>query len=597
MKEKGKGNDEYSRIGYALALIHYIKGYRMKFAASVVVHAIYKVLPIVIGFVVSYMIGIAVLGNLTSVRSYLFLVLILVTLDAAFHYLDVLVSHDMAYRILKDLRNLAYEKVDELAPAAVEDKQSGDIVSVVMGDIELLEWFYAHTVGELIVAVVVPVIALIVLGWFSWALPAVLLPFILSLVAIPMISRKKSDEQGSALRESLGHLSAEIVDGIQGIQDVISFRWQRNYFQRFFNTTRGHNEASLAYASRSANEGRTITLLTGLASLLCDIVIVRLVLQGRVDRIWLLPLFSLTSLVFAPVLATINMTRNYGMIFAAAKRVFELSQLKPLVNDIGNLRAADVCSGDMPSQAKVVFSNVQFTYPTRNPEILNMPILKDVSFSFRTGETVALVGASGSGKTTAARLLQRFWDVDGGRIEVNGHDIRELSLRSLRALVTVVPQDVYLFNLSVEENLRLVRRSASPADIRRACQAAQAHDFIMGLPAGYATVVGERGLRLSGGERQRLSIAQAFLKDSPILVLDEASANLDSENERLINEAIRSLKIGRATLVIAHRISTIRNADRIVVIRDGYTLDSGTFQELEEKRGYFCQLIGDEYAS
>lgn len=596
MEAEGNGKSEYSRIGYALALIRYIKGYRMKFAASVVVHAIYKALPIVIGFIVSYMIGAAVLGNLTSVRSYLYLVLILVTLDAVFHYLDVMISHDMAYRILKDLRNLAYEKVDELAPTAMEDKQSGDVVSVVMGDIELLEWFYAHTVGELIVAVVVPLIALIVLGRFSWILPAILLPFILLLVIIPTVNREKSDEQGSALRESLGHLNAEIVDGIQGIQDVISFRWQRNYFQRFFNTTKVHNEASLAYASRSANEGRTITLLTGLASLLCDIVIIRLVLQGRVGRLWLLPLFSLTSLVFAPVLATVNMTRNYGMIFAAAKRVFELLQLKPLVNDIGNLRAVDVCPGNMSSQAKVVFRNVQFTYPTRNPEILNMPILEDVSFSFTTGETVALVGASGSGKTTVARLLQRFWDVDGGTIKVNGRDIRELSLRGLRDLVTVVPQDVYLFNLSVEENLRLARKPASSADIRRACQAAQAHDFIMKLPEGYATVVGERGLRLSGGEKQRISIAQAFLKDSPILVLDEASASLDSENERLINEAIGSLKIGRATLVIAHRISTIRNADRIIVIRDGRAFDSGPFQEPERRCGYFCRLTSDAYA-
>ena len=280
------------------------------------------------------------------------------------------------------------------------------------------------------------------------------------------------------------------------------------------------------------------------------------------------------------------MSTNYGLIFGAAKRVLDLFAMEPAVGDTGTEQFRP------DGQVEIVFDNVTFSYPG-SCEGENGPcVLSGLSFSFRTGETVALAGASGSGKTTAARLLQRFWDVDGGAIRINGKDIRDLTLGSLRDTITVVPQDVYLFNLSVRENLRLARLSADDAQIQRAAQKARADEFIRKLPDGLDTRIGERGLRLSGGERQRLSIAQAFLKDAPVLVLDEASANLDAENERLINQAVAHLKKGRATLVIAHRISTIRSADRVVVIKDGKALAEGTYDDLIRDCPYFRELMG-----
>lgn len=263
---------------------------------------------------------------------------------------------------------------------------------------------------------------------------------------------------------------------------------------------------------------------------------------------------------------------------------------EPKVHDTGKRRLA-CAEGPMA----VSFEDVRFAYPAAKGEAENQPVLQGLRFAFQTGETVALVGASGSGKSTAARLLQRFWDVDGGSIRINGTDVRELTLESLRALVTVVPQDVYLFNVSVRENLRLARLEATDAEVRGAAQHAQAEAFIDRLPEGYDTLIGERGLRLSGGEKQRLSIAQAFLKNAPVLVLDEASANLDAENERLINQAVQHLKKGRATLVIAHRISTIRSADRIIAVKDGQVLAEGTYAQLMETCPYFRRLIGNEY--
>ena len=325
------------------------------------------------------------------------------------------------------------------------------------------------------------------------------------------------------------------------------------------------------------------------AALVVDVVTILLVVSGKIPVLWLMPIFVLSSAIFSPIQDALAMSTNYGLIFGAAKRVIDLFEMAPMVEDTGKefFQADD--------EVEITFDNVKFTYPGISDDQNNPPVLKGLSFSFHTGETVALVGASGSGKTTAARLLQRFWDVDDGTISVNGKDIRELSLDSLRNTVTVVPQDVYLFNITVKENLRLAKLSATEEEIRNAASEARADEFIRKLPNGFDTPIGERGLRLSGGEKQRLSIAQAFLKNSPVLVLDEASANLDAENERLINQAVAHLKKGRATLVIAHRISTIRSADRIVVVKDGKALAEGTYGDLIENCPDFRQLIGDEY--
>ena len=363
------------------------------------------------------------------------------------------------------------------------------------------------------------------------------------------------------------------------------------YMERFFRANDEYAQASMAYAERRSDESRRITLVMEAASLAADIAAVLLVTSGQIPALWLMPVFVLSSAIFTPILDALSMSTNYGLIFGAAQRVLGLFAEKPLVRDEGKRRL------DMRGTAvEVRFEDVRFTYPAAKGGEPNPPVLNGLSFSFRTGETVALVGASGGGKSTAARLLQRFWDVDGGRISINGTDVRELTLENLRDIVTVVPQEVYLFNMSVAENLRLARLSATDAEIREAARRARAEEFIEKLPKGYDTVIGERGLRLSGGEKQRLSIAQAFLKNAPVLVLDEASANLDAENERLINQAVEHLKQGRATLVIAHRISTIRAADRIVMVENGRVAGEGTYAQLMEGCPEFRKLMGDEYA-
>ena len=564
---------EKPRISYAVRLSGYIKGFGIYLFLAILCNMAFKILPLATGLVTSYLINTVLLGVTDRVFQLLITAGLLVVATSIFSYLDVQVSHDMAYRILTQLRDKCYDKLDSLAPAASTGIRSGDVISIILGDVETLEWFYAHTIGQLVVAVIVPLSAIIFLGYVSAVLPFIVLPFIFLLICIPRFSSKKADQQGAKVKKKTGILNAVIVDGVQGLKDIISFRWQGEYFKRFFEVNKDYSDASVEYAKRSANESRYITMIMEAASLTVEAVTAALVLKGAIAPVWLMPVFVLSSGIFAPIQEALTMSTNYGLIFGAAQRVLGLLEEEPSVSDTGVLG---------PSTDKniiVRFENVSFTYPSYNGSA-NPQILTGLDFSFRTGETVALCGASGEGKSTAARLLQRFWDVDNGRITLNGTDIREYSLEALRDMITVVPQEVYLFNTTIEDNLKMARPDAQSRELKESIEMARADTFINALPDGPGTVVGESGIRLSGGEKQRISIAQAFLKNSPVLVLDEASASLDAENERLINDAVAHLKKGRATLVIAHRISTIKSADRVIFIKNGRVFASGTYDEL-----------------
>ena len=565
------------------------------------------------------MISAIILGNTEKITLLFVFICVFIVLQAVFAYLDILVGHDMAYRILAKLRILAYNKIDELAPAGLENERSGDLISIVLDDVEILEWFYAHTIAQIFVALFIPLATLIFMGSLSPYLPLTLLPFLIALLLFPKFKKREADTQGFDYMKAAGDLNAESVDCIQGLKDIISFRYQKHYFQKMSRSIEKFNTAVFKDSKRRISQSQLLSFLVLTASFAVTITAALLVKQGRLSPLWFLPVLTLSSAFLTPIADTLTMSTQYGLIFAAAKRLFNLLLTEPEVHDTGVKTAEDVIAAGKTAEEviaggtankaentngagkstgaemRITFENVAFTYPQHDSEKHNPKILDGLSFMVKTGETVALAGRSGSGKTTTARLLQRLREPNAGAITINGIDIRELRLKALRDIITVIPQDVYLFNTTIEENLRLAKRDASFQEIQAAAAQAQAAPFIEQLPDGYGAVIGERALKLSGGEKARLAIAQAFLKNSPVLVLDEASANLDSENEGKINEAVNTLKEGRAVLIIAHRLSTIKAADRIIVLKDGRVEAEGTFEELMSGSQYFRELIGKEY--
>lgn len=584
--------DKNTRIKYVFALNKYIRAYRLELILSILIHAVYKLLPILIGFVTALTVGEAIIGNLSGAFKYFYIILALIATNALFNYLDILISHDMAYKILTELRNQSFEKVAQIAPGGIEAFQSGDIMTTILEDVEILEWFFAHTTNQIIVATVLPIGSLIVLGYFSVWIALLIILFIVVIIITPIYMKEKSNKQGLELQDRLGKLNSIIIDGIQGLKDIVTFQWEKGYLNNLFKANRLHSEALEKYTCRANNESVITNFLIGVSYIASTVLILVLNLNGHFQIKWVLPLIILSSAIYSPLQETLSMSSNYGRIFGAAERVFLFLNAKSMIEDTGTINAKEVLGNG--SEHKISFENVEFTYPNIGGAERSA-VCKGINFEVSNCETAVLVGTSGCGKSTCIKLLQRFWDTDKGEIKINGINIKEIKLEELKSLISVVPQDVYIFNMSILDNLRLAKPNAGLDEINQALKKANAFDFVKSLENGIHTIVGEKGTKLSGGEKQRISIAQAFLRDSKIILLDEVSANLDSDNEEKVNESIKALKKGKLTLMIAHRVSSIKAADKIIVIKDGKVQDCGTYDELISYNEYFKYLIGHNY--
>lgn len=510
----------------------------------------------------------------------------LVPATAVLRWLDSWISHDLAYRLLAELRIRLYGLLDPLAPAYLVRRRTGDLVSALLGDVELIELFYAHTISPLFVAVLVPGGVLVALGVLAPGLAFVLVPFLIAVALTPLLAARQSSQLGAALRETTGEVNAHAVDSVQGLRTIAAFDYGADRAAEVAHRSWRLGELKRVFLRWQAVQNAVVEALIGLGALAVMTAGARLVADGQLART-ALPLATLLATAsFQPVLTIVTVAKELTQTLGAARRYFAVEDEPVPVRDGPGAKLFS------RQRASVRFEKVTFAYGSDE-----RPALRGVSFEVAAGQTVALVGRSGAGKTTCAHLVLRFWDPQQGRITIDEQDSRLLRLDDLRGLIALVAQDTYLFNTTLRENIRLGRPTASDAEVVGAAQAANVDEFAQALPDGYDTTVGERGLQLSGGQRQRVSIARALLKDAPILVLDEATSHLDAVSEAEVRQALDRLSAGRTTLVIAHRLSTIRSADNIVVLDDGAVVEQGRHPELLALDGLYSHLIASQLRS
>lgn len=528
----------------------------------------------------AWLLGRAVSGEPTPVDMVAAVLGGLVAVIAATTWWEMLVSHDLAYRVLADLRLRVYDAITRIAPGGLAGRRSGDLTTVALSDVETLEWLFAHTIAQLLTATVVLTAGTLLAASIDPWLPAVVLPLASLITVVPWLLRRYADRHGTRVRAATASMTADIVDTVQGLRELTVFGAMDRQRAHLAARTRQLGRAQRDNAARAGLETALIDALLAVAGVGGLLVVADGVGTGRLDPALAPIAVVLAGTVLGPAAQAALLFKQAGVLRAAADRIDTLLRAPAPVT-------APTAPLPAPAGGEVAFDDVHFGY------LPGRPVLSGVSFTIRPGETVALVGASGVGKSTCVHLLLRYADPTAGRITVGGVDLRNLTDTDLRRTVTVVPQDVHLFPGSIADNIRLGRPDATGTDLRRAADTAQVSAFADELPSGLETPVGERGGALSGGQRARVAVARALLTEAPILVLDEAVANLDARTERDLAEALDAARAGRTTLVIAHRLSTIMRADRVVMLDAGRVVADGTFRDLRDRQP-LARLLADQ---
>ena len=497
---------------------------------------------------------------------------------AVMRYLEGAFGHMAAYRVLHDLRMRLYEQLQLLLMGFHTRQQSGTMAAKVIGDVETIEFFTAHAGIQLISAATVPILLGILMLLVNWQLALVALAPLAVILLILVAFRRSAHDAFIRYREELGRINGAIIDHIQGVGVLKAFaateRARREIATRSDQLSDAATRANLIHTWYFAGVEWMAAIPVALVLLVGG-----LMAHARQLSVPDLVLFVfLTTLLYRPVTELNRQLEGFRNAEAATDRIFDV--LNAPVDVVESPQAR------VPAQPAydVALDHVTFAYEQ------GRPVLHDVSFEIKEGSVLALVGPSGAGKTTVANLLDRFWDPQQGAVRLGGVDLRELPLDYVHRSIGLVLQDVFLFNDTAAANIKVGDPDASDAQVEAAARAAYAHDFIMELPHGYATVIGERGVRLSGGQKQRISIARALLRDAPILILDEATSSVDPEAEHLIQKALAQLVADRTVLVIAHRLSTIRQASEIVVLDRGRVVQRGRHDELVDAPGLYATL-------
>ncbi|HEY6583004.1 MAG TPA: thiol reductant ABC exporter subunit CydC [Rubrobacter sp.] len=529
-------------------------------------------------YVISASALVAFLGGLVIP---IYLVRLFGVFRAGARYAERLVSHDLTFKLLADFRAWFYTRLEPLAPARLLRYRTGDLLSRIVGDVEELQNVYLRIVAPVAVASVTSLLTFMLLYPFGPPLAFAALGFLLAVgVGVPLLARRLVRGLGRKQLELRGELNARIVDGVQGAQDLLAFGAERDHERDISTLNRrlGRLQGKMAFIT--GLQDALGDLLMNLAMLSVLVLAIPLVSGGEVRGVYLAFLALVVLGSFEAVQPLGTAFQFLGRSTGAGERLFEIVDAEPEVKD----PAAPL---PIPRDHKLEFKGVGFRYENGNRFALG-----DVSFTLERGKRVAVVGPSGAGKSTLAGLVLRFWDPTSGEISFGGRDVREYAQDDVRGLIGVVSQDTHVFNDTLLANLLLARPEATDDDLRNVLVQAQLDELVQRLPHGLESPLGEQGLRLSGGARQRLAVARALLKDAPLLVLDEPTANLDPSTERELLDAVYRSMQDRATLVITHRLVRMQQMDEILVLESGHIVERGTHAELEARQGTYRRMLG-----